>query len=233
MMSMWEVFTNIQKKATRKEEAFINATTANLDFVRGGNNEYIDHLSETADAMLIQEAKDFSLRSTVNRRLWTVVQNTNDDAHQGVAVAVRKSAIRVLGSRYVLGTEPHGRKMLTRYILLVACQHKGSGQTFTLASAHLPPQRYVELQPPMISRIARVAYYHPRLILGVDANMPISKLAAQTKTHATGIGIIGILSKLPMTGGHASSFGIHNNLTDHPSWTTRVNLLAHRDLTVT
>ena len=188
-----------------------------MDFYAGGNKDYIRHLCSTADVLCVQEAKDFVLADMVPDG-WEAYQDTSSDAKQGSGIAVA-SSVQVDKWGLVKGCDaPQGGGMLPRWIVWAEARWEDTG-VFTPISAHEPPGRYSELQPGFTNNLQKVGNSHPDPVIGCDANMPINTLAKQLGSayKAVGEGIIGLLSKSPLTDVTVDKTGITDNQTDHPA----------------
>ena len=189
-----------------------------MDFYAGGNKDYIHYLCSTADILLLQEAKDFVLADLVPDG-WKAMQNTSSDAKAGSAIAVNSDVITVHAWGLVKGCDaPQGGGMLPRYIVWSECRWEEGGM-FSPIAAHEPPGRYSELQPGYTKKVQTVANSHPDPVIGADANMDIDTFAKQLGSgyKAVGEGIIGLVSKSPLTDVEIDKTGVADNQTDHPA----------------
>lgn len=197
--------------------------TANLCFTMGGDAEYIAHLCENADVVLVQEAKNVHL-AKVAPEGWTALQDTTDEAHMGTGILVRDAAAEVGHHGAVLGVKPFLRtgkrvKMLTRYIYFAHLTEKAARDEVQAVSAHFPPFRFSPLQIPFRAALGNVLDRHPHSVTGTDANQPIGNVAKKLGLTAQGRGIVGLLfgAGVKASGLNVSSWGIAHKVTDHPS----------------
>lgn len=199
-------------------------TVANLDFGLGHDADYLAHLCENADVLLVQEAKNVWLSESLPAG-WTALQDTSSSARMGSAICYRNAAVSAGPLQLRLGTLPtfDGRRfrMQTRYIASAHLLAKDGTGWYFGTSAHLAPQRYAVLQPLMVRRLRRLAKRHPYMVLGTDANMPLTRLAAALGLNHYGAGIVGIIPgpKVAITWNEADHWGERNHVTDHPAIT--------------
>jgi len=206
------------------------ATTANTDFTRGNNADYVHQLCEWSDVIMLQEAKDMVLKQCLPDG-WAACHNTDNDAKAGSAIGVDKSVWQVRDWWLVYGCPPPPQGgMLTRYICVAVLEHKQTGLVWAAMSAHEPPQRYAGMQPeyPANLKAAKQAQKDQgrRVIVGADANMPIGDLADKIGGKGYGHGIIGCVTGQPVTECTFRGWGPDHNVTDHPAVTCKVDLSA-------
>lgn len=203
-------------------------TTANLDFVRGHDREYLAHLCADADVLLVQEAKTVHLADVLPEG-WGALQDTSSEARMGSAICYRKATVSAAPLMLRLGSLPtlglFRARMLTRYI---ACahlfnKHAGPGEQshYFAVSAHFPPERYRVLQPLMERRLKRVLSHHQNAVVGLDANQPVDQLAKRLGLGEFSHGIVGLIVGpnvvMPATSQHIDHWGKQHGYTDHPS----------------
>lgn len=210
-------------------------TTANLDFVRGHTADYLAHLCETADVLLVQEAKDVVLADVLPAG-WVALQDTTSPATMGSAICYRIATVRGPKAPHLIeGSSPfwQGRRvgMLTRYIACAHLQDRATKEWRFAISAHLPPLRFAFLQPGMTRRLRRLLkgttpghWAHAHAVVGLDANQPLTRLADRLGMREYGKGIVGLLvgPGLRIEAGEVDPWGIDHDVTDHPSVTIRV-----------
>lgn len=203
----------------------LRITTANTDWAKRGDAEYIAHLCSKSDVVLVQEAKDTDL-AAVAPKGWTALQDKTDLAHMGTGILVRNAAAQVGRHGLTLGVNPFLKtgkrvKMLARHIYFAHLAEHGTGDPHFVVSAHFPPHRFSLLQPLYRSRLAALVKGHPHTTIGTDANQPIEHVAKALGFEAYGRGIIGLLAGPGVRVSHMeiSSWGIGHDLTDHPSVT--------------
>ena len=203
-------------------------TTANLDFVRAHDADYLAHLCESADVLLVQEAKDVRLADVLPEG-WTALQDTTDEAHMGSAIAYRNETVSAGKNalRLTLGATPfwQGKRvqMLTRYIATAHLRDRATGEWRYAVAAHLPPRRFRFLQPGMTRQLREVAKDHPHAVIGVDANQPLGRLGKALGLRSFGEGIVGILVGTNLRTGSplVDTWGVDHSVTDHPAVTIR------------
>lgn len=203
-------------------------TTANLDFGLGHDADYLAHLAVLSDVILVQEAKNVHLADVLPKG-WRALQDTTSAATMGSAICYRVEAVRAGSSALTLveGSKPfwQGKRvgMLTRYMATAHLQDRETGEWFYAVAAHLPPARFKFLQPGMTRRLRKVLKGHPHAVAGLDANQPLTHLAAKLDLDCYGKGIVGLLvgKGLRVAVGAVDHWGIQHNATDHPAVTIR------------
>jgi hypothetical protein len=194
-------------------------TTANLDFVRGHDADYLAHLCEGRDVLLVQEAKDIRLADILPVG-WVALQDTTSPDTMGSAICYRRETVRVgtAGLKLHYGS-PATKGMLERWIATAPLCDRATKEWRFAVAAHLPPQRFSFLQPGMTKRLRHVVKDHPHAVVGLDANQPLTKLADRLHMRSYGQGIVGLLvgSGLRATTVDIDHWGIQHNATDHPS----------------
>lgn len=200
-------------------------TSANLDFVRGHDAEYLAHLCADADVLLVQEAKDIVLADVLPEG-WRALQDVTSEATRGSAICYREATVIAGRLDLTLGARPSiaGRRvrMLTRSIAsahLWERTEQGRGAWYFGVAGHFPPKRFGVLQPGMARRLRRRIKGHPYAVIGLDANQPLDRLAKWLGLSSYGVGIVGLIygRRLRVTETHADRWGIEHNYTDHPS----------------
>lgn len=120
----------------------VRVVTANVDFTLRPDKvrEDLERIIDRADIITFQEAKPFDIDRLIKDKDWEVFQPMASDATRGSGVAWRKSVgiVKARGRR--VGTTPHGRGILTRWIVWVKLVV--DGEPLIVASVHLPPKRY-------------------------------------------------------------------------------------------
>lgn len=203
-------------------------TTANTDFTRGRNADYIHQLCEWSDVIVLQEAKDMTLKQCLPDG-WKACQDTSTEAKAGSAIAVEKSVWAVRDWWLVYGCPPPPQGgMLTRYIAVAVLEHKATGLVWSAMSAHEPPQRYAGMQPQFTANLKAAKQKQKekgrRVVIGADANMPLGKLANQVGGKPYGYGIVGCVTGQPVQQCTYRGWGEQENVTDHPAVTCTVDL---------
>src|SRR4029077_16403593 len=171
----------------------VDLVTSNTDFYSGRNRPLVHQLCTYGDVLLLQEAKDMTLRDVLPAD-WRSLQNTSSDAKKGSCIAVDSRRVKVLEHYLTVGCgPPPGGGMMTRYIVTAVCQMRHNGAVFTAISAHYPPRRYAMQWEEYTTSLKRVrANVRGKVpVIGTDANMPIGQLAAKLNSKAYGVGIIG------------------------------------------
>lgn len=201
----------------------LRIATANLDFNLPGDAEYIAHLCDTSDVVLVQEAKNVRLVKVAPVG-FTALQDTTDQAHMGTGILVRNAKVEVGRHGATLGVKPilrTGRrvKMLARYIYSAHLTDKTTNEGFLAVSAHFPPRRFLPLQRPFRNALAGVLKGHAHSVTGTDANQPITNVAKKLGLTAKGQGIVGLLGGKGVTVSkmHVAMWGVQHKVTDHPS----------------
>lgn len=122
--------------------ADIRVVTANVDFALRPKQvaEDLEGIIDRADIITFQEAKRVNLDRLIKDDDWEVYQPMRDDATRGSAVAWRKSVAKRAKQGKRTGVTPHGRAMLTRYIVWVKLII--DGEPLIVASVHMPPKRF-------------------------------------------------------------------------------------------
>lgn len=198
----------------------LRVETVNLDFTAGGDGDFLAALCERNEVLLVQEAKNVDLARVLPEG-WVALQDRRDPGRAGSAICYDERYVAASDLVLRLGTRPWlGRrraKMLTRWIATAHLTEIDGGEHFYFVSAHPPPPRYSWLQPAMNRRLRRLARHHPRIVLGVDANQPIDRLAKSLGLTAHGVGIIGVLTGPKVRGRaeHVSTWGKRHDYTDH------------------
>jgi hypothetical protein len=207
----------------------LRIATANLDFNLPGDADYIAHLCETSDVVLVQEAKNVRL-AKVAPVGFTALQDTTDQAHMGTGILVRDAKVEVGRHGATLGVKPilrTGRrvKMLARHIYSAHLTDKTTHEGFLAVSAHFPPRRFLPLQRPFRNALAGVLHGHAHSVTGTDANQPIGNVAKALGLSAKGQGIVGLLGGKGVTVSktHVAMWGVQHKVTDHPSVAAEVS----------
>lgn len=222
-------------------ERAVDVVTANLDFRRGGDGDYLEWLCERAadprgprdhgpaDVLLLQEAKDLHLDRLLPKG-WTALQDRTDAGTAGSAIAVRDEAIDVRDFHLVPGVQPFlaGRRvrMEPRHIAVGHLTHRATGTPFAGVSTHLAPPRFKALQDPHERNLRRVVHHHRNVIVGVDGNQPHERLADAIGLDSYGRprSIIALLTDLQVTGLEVRDWGEDQSHTDHPAAAGTVHL---------
>lgn len=193
--------------------------SANVDFGSGHNRDVIEYLTDSADVILLQEAKDFTLADLLPAG-WRSLQDTSSEAKAGACIGVRTDAITVARSWLVKGCDPPpGGGMLPRWIAVADVRHPDSGEHFTAISAHDPPPRYSSLQPGYDQNLAKVCQTNPNPIVGADANQDIDgfarKLGPGMKAYGKQSGIC-LVTAGPLEDVDLDSWPENYGASDHP-----------------
>lgn len=168
----------------------------------------------------LQEVKNltrrWSLRDRLSRRTLGVAQVTDTPATAGVAIVWDRSRIRpVKGSqRIALGVEPHGQRMLSRYLLAIDLVLDDC-LIVTAIAAHRPKAEFRELWPAFDAALARMVRLarHP-VIVFTDNNstaMP-SSVRGLLKPYARRIDMILLDQRLDALG---QAFDLPRTGSDH------------------
>jgi endonuclease/exonuclease/phosphatase family metal-dependent hydrolase len=178
----------------------LTVVTANLDFAIGPNavKEDLERLTENADVLCFQEAKNVSVDHLITDPKWQVYQELDTDAKAGSGLAWRKPAISGRGRKQSVGTEPRGLALLTRYITSATLNI--DGKRLVVASVHLPPKRFWGIYPFMVAALYTFVknQRHPVLIGGdwnklVNRADDLEKFAKRVGGKFHGVGIDGFL----------------------------------------
>jgi hypothetical protein len=205
------------------EPMSLRIVTANTAWQMRGDADYIAHLCDKYDVVLIQEAKDTHL-AKVAPEGWTVLQDTTDKAHMGSAILVRDSAARVVKHELLLGVRPFlptGKRvrMLTRYLNAAHLEEVETGDPHFVMTAHDAPGRFSLLQIPFWRRVKKAIAGHGHTTIGTDANAPVTRVAKRLGLTPHAQGIVGLMtgSGVKVANVDISSWGIKHKVTDHPS----------------
>lgn len=208
------------------EDVVIDVTTANVDFVRGGDGRYVRHLCETADVLLLQEAKNITVANLLPKG-WVSLQVTTSAATKGSCIAFDGDVFECVHRKLVPGAWPSigGRRvgMLVRYFQVAILRHRESGRLVRVISAHLPPMRFRALQPGYTKRLAAWTR-RPSVVVGADANMAFPRFAAQLGLRTRNDGIVGIATNLEVCAQTSRNWGERQRLTDHPAVAAKLAL---------
>ena len=178
--------------------AKLRVVTANVNFGNGPAKvrEDIKRYRPKADVILFQEVKNVDLKNFFNLDNWKVLQNTSSKAKAGSAVVYRKSVVSKQVNRGLhIGTRPHGKDILTRWINWVDVKLV-NGTVVRLASLHMPPARYPGLQDNMVRNTVDFIKKSPHPVLvGGDWNFKVNNdpknITGKTGLKARGKGIDG------------------------------------------
>lgn len=172
----------------------MNVIVTNGAFTKGrrAGRRILRRSARNADVLLGCEFKFVNATSVLDRKKWAVVQYMRDEGTQGCVFAMRRKAGRILGHRLVLGTEPHGAEMNTRYWLVVDVE-LADGTRRTYIVGHLPPARYGHLWEPMVEQLRKITSRcrYP-VAVGCDWNEDGQRICAATGLNYTGVGILGL-----------------------------------------
>ncbi len=164
--------------AKNKGPAKLTIATSNDDFT----DRFSDVHKIDADVVLVQEAKNTRLRNQrKDETKWGVHQAQRDDK-AGVGVLWKKRKAQAIDRGMALGVEPHGAKMLARWISYV--DMKVNGQKVRMVSVHRPPKRYDRLWGQFDRNLAKfVKSSKLPIVVGMDAN----QVNPQRMARATGL----------------------------------------------
>ena len=208
----------------------VDLVTSNTDFYSGRNRQLVHQLCTYGDVLLLQEAKDMTLRDVLPAD-WRSLQNTSSDAKKGSCIAVDNRRVKVLEHYLTVGCgPPPGGGMMTRYIATAVCEMRHNGAVFTAISAHYPPRRYAMQWEEYTTSLKRVrANVRGKVpVIGTDANMPIGQLAAKLNSKAYGVGIIGFVTSAKVERERVEVWPVTEKRSDHPAYVIRVNVPASR-----
>lgn len=156
----------------------LTIATTNDDFTDGFSD--VRHVK--ADVVMVQEAKNTRLRQQrPDASKWGVQQGKRDD-QAGVGVLWKKRKAKALDRGLALGVDPHGAKMLARWISYVDMDV--NGQKVRMVSVHRPPKRFDRLWGEFDRNLARfVKSSKLPIVIGMDAN----QVNPQRMARATGL----------------------------------------------
>jgi hypothetical protein len=200
--------------------------TANTDFARRGDPKYLDFLTEHADVLGLQEAKDVVVRDHLPHG-WRDFQPgalMGDKARMGSPIAWDDSKYRVEESYQTIGCQPFwmGQRLglLPRWITVVRLTNRKTGNQRAVISAHLPPRRFRVLAPGYKKNLKKVTDRYRHWTVCTDANEPITRLAIYLGGRAyPKTGIVGFVSSEAMVDIEVRHWGQGQDFTDHPAVT--------------
>ncbi|MFO0599547.1 MAG: hypothetical protein U0228_29850 [Myxococcaceae bacterium] len=152
------------KHRPEKKRVGLTIATVNDDFATPKTNAKQVH----AGVVLMQEAKNVDLRRTLGDRFGVHQAKREDKA--GAATFWRKQdRLKVMKRGYALGVEPHGAKMLARWINYTDMNVNGA--KVRMISVHRPPLRFRRLWPEFDRNLAAfIKSSKLPVVVGMDAN---------------------------------------------------------------
>jgi hypothetical protein len=200
-------------------------TTANLDFNRGRNDDYVDQIATWGSVMMLQEAKDFVLADKLPKG-WKSLQNTSSEAKAGSCLAVDTDVWRVEDHWLDFGCDEVKGEMLARWIATAKLTHRASGKVAFPMSCHAPPPRVQDQRLDQFAdNLVRARNKVGKPVIGLDANFDVADLARTVGLQVFHVGIIWIATNLVEHDTITRHWGEEHGATDHPGLTCRLGLV--------
>lgn len=200
-------------------------TTANVDFNRGKNAEYVKQIASWGSVMLLQEAKDFTLANVLPKS-WKSLQNTSSDAKAGSCIGFDTDVWKVEDHWLDFGCDEVKGEMLARYIQTAKLIHRESGKAAYPMSCHAPPPRcQAQRLDQFVKNLRKSRDKVGKPVIGMDANFDVKDVADSAGLDIYNVGIIWILTNLVEKDTITRGWGPDHGATDHPALTARLELV--------
>jgi len=203
-------------------------TTANMDFARGKNKEYVRKITEWGSVMMLQEAKDFRLADLLPGS-WKSLQNTSSDAKAGSCIAVDSDVWRVdehalwFACDEVKGSDG----MLARWLAYAEITHRETGKVCHPVAGHAPPPRFQDQRlDQWVHNLRRLLDKLGKPVVGLDANFDVKDVADDeglTIRHVQDI--IWVATNLRHKDSITRGWGPEHGASDHKALTCRLELV--------
>jgi len=203
-------------------------TTANVDFARGKNKEYVRKIAEWGSVMMLQEAKDFRLADLLPGS-WKSLQNTSSDSKAGSCIGFDTDIWKcedhwlTFACDEVKGSDG----MLARYIQTAVLIHRDSGKKAHAMSCHAPPPRFQDQRlDQFVANLRKAIHKVGKPVIGLDANFDVKDVADDeglTIRHVQDI--IWIATNLRHKDTITRGWGPEHGATDHKALTCRLELV--------
>lgn len=179
----------------------LKLVTMNVDFALRAKRvqQDLEYAIKNADVITFQEAKRVDIDRLIKDPDWEVFQPMRNDATKGSGIAWKKSVAKRVKRGKLVGVTPHGRAMLTRYIVWVNL--KIDGQVIRVVSLHMPPKRFWTLLYGLMLKNLSGLINRTRvpMVIGADWNKLVNRapdlhvLAKSNGGWFVGVGIDGFL----------------------------------------
>ena len=200
-------------------------TTANLDFNRGKNKEYVREIATWGSVMLLQEAKDFTLANVLPSG-WKSLQNTANEAKAGSCIAFDTDVWRHEDHWLDFACDAVPGEMLARYIQTAKLTHRESGKVAYPMSCHAPPPRVQDQRlDQFVKNLRKARNKVGKPVIGMDANYDVNDVHDSDGLDIYNVGIIWILTNLVEKDTITRGWGPDHGATDHPALTCRLELV--------
>lgn len=205
--------------------------SANVDWAAGHDREYLRWLTDQADVLLLQEAKNITVGNMIPG-YWRSLQDTSSPDTAGTCIAINTRTVALNGPHgYTIGSRPifgiQRFRMLNRWIAYARIRDIEAGGHCMAVSAHFPPGRFRLLQPGF-ERNLRGRMRGRKVVIGTDANQPVEQLADRLglEHYCRPRSIVGVMTDpaIHVSNDRVLDYGKHIGATDHPAVFVTVTL---------